>query len=136
MSKAKGSRTERELLHMFWEAGHFCLRVAGSGSMPFPCPDLLVGKGGRSFAIECKSCKSDKRYITEQQINELKEFAQGFGAEPWIAMRFDRTGWKFLKPEELGRNGGKNFFVSKDLCKEKGITFQELIDSEDASASA
>jgi Holliday junction resolvase len=42
-------------------------------------------------------------------------------------MRFDRAGWKFLKPEELGRNSGKNFFVSKDLCEEKGITFEQLI---------
>src|SRR3989344_7371663 len=133
MSKAKGSRTERELLHMFWEAGHFCLRVAGSGSMPFPCPDLLVGKAGKSFAIECKSGGQDRRYITEQQVNELKEFAKGFGAEAWIGMRFDREGWSFLKPEDLGRNGGKNFFVSKDLCKEKGITFAELIQERKSS---
>lgn len=114
---------------MFWEAGHFCLRVAGSGSMPFPCPDLLAGKGGRSFAIECKSCKSDRRYITEEQVNELKEFAKGFGAEPLIGMRFNREGWKFLKPEHLGRNGGKHFFISKDLCQEKGITFETLVNS-------
>lgn len=127
MSKAKGSRTERELLHMFWEAGHFCLRVAGSGSMPFPCPDLLAGKEGRSFAIECKSSKQDRRYITEEQVNELKEFAKGFGAEPWIAMRFDREGWKFLHPDHLGRNSGNNFFASKDLCQEKGITFEQLL---------
>ncbi len=133
MSKAKGSRTERELLHMFWEAEHFCLRVAGSGSMPFPCPDLLAGKEGRSFAIECKSGKGDRRYITEQQVHELQEFAQGFGAEAWVAMRFDRTGWMFLKPGDLGRNAGKHFFISKDLCQDKGITFEQLLASRRSS---
>ena len=121
---------------MFWEAGHFCLRVAGSGSMPFPCPDLLVGKEGKSFAIECKSSKQDRRYITEQQVNELKQFANGFGAEAWIGMRFNREGWRFLKPEHLGRNGGKHFFVSKDLCQEKGITFETLINSKRSSMRA
>lgn len=95
--------------------------------MPFPCPDLLAGKGGKSFAIECKSCKGDRRYITEQQVEELKEFAKGFGAEPLIGMRFNRTGWQFLKPEHLGRNGGKHFFISKDLCQERGISFETLV---------
>ncbi len=126
MSKAKGSRLERELLHMFWKNKWFCLRVAGSGSMPFPCPDLLAGKKQRSLAIECKSGKTT-RYIAEQQINELKEFAKGFGAEPWIGIRFDGMEWRFLKPKQLGRNSGKNLFVSKGLALRRGLSFFELI---------
>jgi|SRR3989344_1762137 len=127
MGKAKGSRTERELLHMFWENRWFCLRVAGSGSMPFPCPDLLAGKKERSLAIECKSGKTT-RYITEQQINELVEFAKGFGAEPWVGIRFNGMDWYFLKPHQLGRNGGKHFFISKELASKKGQTFPQLLD--------
>lgn len=127
MSKKKGSRVERELLNLFWENKFLCIRVAGSGSMPFPCPDLLVGKKNKSFAIECKSSRLDKRYITERQITELKDFAKGFGAEPWIGMRFNNMEWYFLKPQQLGRNGGKNFFVTKDLALEKGISFKNFI---------
>lgn len=126
MSKAKGARTERELLHRFWENKWFCLRVAGSGSMPFPCPDLLAGKKGKSLAIECKSGKAT-RYITEQQINELIEFAKGFGAQPWIGIRFDGMEWYFLKPGQLGKNNGKHFFVSKELALRSGLKFSELM---------
>ena len=34
--KSKGSNAERQLLHMFWDAGWACLRSAGSGSMNHP----------------------------------------------------------------------------------------------------
>ena len=72
MSKKKGSRTERELLKLFWESGWYCIRMAGSGSMPLPCPDLLSGKKGRSLAIECKSGKGkNRRYIPKEQIDDL-----------------------------------------------------------------
>lgn len=102
------------------------IRVAGSGVMPFPCPDLLVGKKGRSLAIECKSGKTT-RYIEEKQLKELIEFAKGYGADPWIGIRFNNMEWRFLKPRDLGRNKGKNFFISKELSIKKGITFDKLM---------
>ena len=125
MSKAKGSRTERELLHLFWENKWLATRMAGSGVMPFPCPDLLVGKKGRVLAIECKSGKNT-RYMTKQQFNELIDFAKGFGAEPWIAIRFNNMNWYFLKPKYL-ESSGKNYSISKELTLSKGIIFNEII---------
>jgi len=127
MSKAKGSRTERELIRKFYDTGSFiALRTAGSGSTPLPAPDLLVGCNNKVFAIECKSGK-DKRYIKKDQIDELKEFASKFGAEPWIGVRFDRLGWYFLKIEDLHVSKGGNHLVSKEIALEKGITFENLI---------
>jgi len=126
MSKAKGSRLERELLHLFWDDSWFCTRMAGSGSMPLPCPDLLAGKKGRVLAIECKGGKGDKRrYITTEQIEELKQFSKGFGAEAWVAVRFDNVPWSFFKIEHLGK--GNHYHVDKKLVAEKGISFSELI---------
>ena len=125
--KSKGSRTERELLHMFWETGHFCLRVAGSGSMPFPCPDLLAGKKGRVFAIECKSGKGDKRrYIDIKQVEELKEFSKGFGADAWVGARFNGMDWYFLRIQDLGRSKSA-YYIDKELALSKGISFSQLI---------
>ena len=69
MSKAKGSRAERELLGMFWENNFAGYRAAGSGSTPLPSPDLLVGNGKRYLAIECKSLKSKAKYLEEEQIS-------------------------------------------------------------------
>ncbi len=111
---------------MFWKNKWFCTRMAGSGSMPFPCPDLLSGKNGRVLAIECKSGKKT-RYIEKRQIQELLEFSRGFGAEPWIGVRFNNLGWRFLKPKDLTKSG-KSFSVSKDRAIKKGLTFKELIE--------
>ncbi len=133
-NKGKGSRTERELLHLFWESKWWCLRVAGSGSMPFPCPDLLAGKRGRSLAVECKSSKGTQRkYITKQQIQELQLFAEGFGAKPWVGIRFNGMSWLFLKPKDLGTGEGKHYFIDKALARAKGISFKELIAEEFSS---
>ena len=101
MSKAKGARAERELQHMFHKNNFGVVRVAGSGSATIPAPDLLVGNGSRVLAIECKSLKKDKKYITKEQVKELKEFAKRFGAEAWLGIRFDNKGWYFLKHEDF-----------------------------------
>jgi len=126
-NKNKGTRLERELFHMFWDTNLFvALRAAGSGSATVPAPDLLVGSKKRTLAIECKSGK-DKRYLTQKEVKELKLFSDKFGAEAWIGIRFNNVDWLFLKPEELGISKGKNYFVSMDLAKEKGISFKKLI---------
>ena len=126
-NKGKGSRLERELLHQFWEHKWFCTRMAGSGSMPLPCTDLLAGKKGRVLAIECKGGKGDKRrYIDIGQIEELKQFAHGFGAEAWVGARFNGMEWFFLKITDLGRSESA-FYIDKDLAQSKGILFSQLI---------
>lgn len=127
MSKAKGGRTERELIKMFFDTGVYAaLRVAGSGSTPLPAPDLLVGGKGRVLAIECKSGKK-RRYIQPEQIRELKEFAAKFGAEAWVAARFDREGWYFLNIADLHVSKGGNYAVDVEIAKEKGVSFEQLV---------
>jgi len=126
MSKAKGSRLERELVTLFFETNNFMpIRVAGSGSTPLPAPDLLVGGKGRVLAIECKAGK-DSRYIKKDQIQELTEFSARFGAEPWIGVRFDRLDWQFLKVGHLRISKGGNYFINKEIAAKSGISFQEL----------
>ena len=127
MSKNKGSRAERELIHKFFDTNEFiALRAAGSGSTPLPSPDILAGGMGRILAIECKSGK-DKRYIKKNQIDELKIFSERFGAEPWIGLRFDNEDWWFLSLENLVKSRGENFMVSLDIARKKGLRFEELI---------
>ena len=126
-NKGKGGRTERELIHMFFDTGLFMpLRVAGSGSTTLPAPDLLVGGKGRVLAIECKSGKK-RRYIDPGQVKELLEFAGKFGAEAWIGARFDREGWYFLDVKNLHISKGGNYAVDLKLAMEKGISFEKLV---------
>jgi Holliday junction resolvase len=126
-SKSKGTRLERELFHKFWETGKFMpLRIAGSGSTTLPSVDLLIGGQGRYLAIECKAIKQGKKYISEERIKELKDFSKKFGAEHWLAIRFNNQPWYFIKIEDLEQTG-TNYVVSLELVKKKGLLFDELI---------
>lgn len=126
--KSKGSRTERELLHMFFDNGWSCIRTAGSGSTTELSTDLIAGRKGRVLAIECKSSRRDiKRYLQREQINGLKKFSKTFGAEAWIGMRYDNEDWWFLNPNDLGKTKNNVLCVNLKLAKQKGVKFEELI---------
>ena len=111
-AKQKGSAAERELLQMFWGSKWVALRVAGSGSSPFPCMDLLAGNGSKSLAVECKSTKYNKQYFKPEQIKQLKYFSNLFGAEPLIAVKFGIE-WKFFNVSDL-KPTKKGFVVDKN----------------------
>ena len=128
-NKHKGSRTERELIHMFYEQNYAPVRIAGSGSTPLPSPDMVVGGFGKIFAIECKSGKTT-RYIKKEQMDELLLFSSRFGAEALIGVRFDREGWFFLKPEQIDITKGGSYSVSLEDAKQKGLSFGKLIGKE------
>lgn len=128
MSKIKGTRAERELFHMFWDNGWGCVRAAGSGSTPLPAPDLLAGNGHRKLAVECKATAEARQYLTQKEVKELVEFSKIFGAEPWVAVRFDRQEWIFVNPEDLDM-ADTNYVISGDLAKRKGLSFKDLTGS-------
>jgi len=126
-TKKKGTKAERELFHLFWDNGWGCARVAGSGSSKRPSTDLVAGNGSRVLALECKAIKTDKKYFDEDSIQQMLTFSSTFGAEPWIAVRFDNIGWFFVPVENLKESKGKSSFVSLDFARKKGKTFEELI---------
>ena len=126
-AKHKGTNAERELIHLLWSRGWGCLRAAGSGSIRYPCPDIIAGNASRRLAIECKSTADIKQYLSRKEINELIEFSKIFGAEPWIGVRFDRMEWFFLNPEDLDETEGANYVISIALAKKKGLSFENLI---------
>jgi len=139
-TKAKGTKAERELVHKFWGTNQWVvMRAPGSGSIKYPCPDILAGKHDRKLAIECKSTKNGRQYLTGKEIAELKEFATIFGAEPWIGVRFDATiekqkannnnnGWYFLTMDDIEATEGNNFVVSLQNAQRKGLLFEELVE--------
>jgi len=124
--KAKGTRGERELVKFFNGAGWACLRAPGSGSSPYPSPDILAGNAIRRVAIECKVTKEPKKYLLNEEIEQLKEFSGKFGAESWVGIKFGREPWCFLLPEDLEDTGNCRL-VSLELAKRKGISAEELI---------
>ena len=125
-AKSKGINAERELIHLFWNSGWAAIRVAGSGNSQFPSPDLVAGNIARKLAIECKALKGEKKYLSEEDISQIKEFSSKFGSETWFAVRFNKQKWFFLRTEDLEKTR-TGYAVSLELAKQKGLIFEELI---------
>lgn len=124
--KSKGISAERELIHLFWKNGWSACRVAGSGCTKYPSPDIIAGNNVRKVAMECKATRDVRQYFTRKEIDELQQFAQIFGAEPWVGVRFDRLDWYFLTTEDLGGQG-EGYSVNIAEAKRKGFLFDELV---------
>ena len=127
--KKKGINAERDLLHKFWDTGSWCaVRVAGSGSMRYPGPDLLVGSKdtNRRLAIECKTTKEEKIYLNNYDIEKLKEFSDIFDARAWFAVKFQKKDWRFLSLEDLKRTQS-GYVIDSKIVDLYSISFEELI---------
>ena len=124
--KSKGINAERDLIHKFWSNDWAAVRIAGSGSMKYPSADIIATNKVRKLAIECKTSAGENRYLKNEEIDQLKEFSHLFGAEPWIAVKFDRHDWLFLSLDDL-KDTGNNFLVSLDIAEKKGFLFDEFI---------
>ena len=111
-NKAKGSKAERELVSMLWGSNMSAVRVAGSGTSRFPCPDIIASNGNKVLAIECKSTKNDKKYFNPEQIRQLKDFSEMFGAQPLLAIKFS-SNWLFFNIDDL-RETKKGLVINKE----------------------
>lgn len=125
-TKKKGISAERDLVHKFWSAGWACVRVAGSGNSSFPSPDLLAGNHFLQVALECKTMNSKYKYFEDNEILQLLEFSKKFGAEPWLALKFTRKSWIFVKVEHLNRTNTK-WTINQEIAHEKGLSFDQFI---------
>ena len=94
--------------------------------MHYPSPDILAGNNIRKLAIECKAVNNIKKYLTKKEVDELVFFANRFGAESWVAVRFDRMEWYFLMIEDLEQTNN-SYVVDMKRAKDKGLSFEQLI---------
>jgi len=124
----KGDRRERELVNQLDEAGFAVMRAPASGSATDrDLPDVLAGDNGRFYAIEAKSSAGDPIYLTGEEVEALIYFAQNFGANARIAVRFDREDWYFFHPGDLYTTDGGNYRVKKETALADGTDFKELV---------
>ena len=130
-NKAKGSKAERELVKIFTENSWRAVRVAGSGvGEDSPC-DIIAAKIDRhGYTIEAKSSKKSTIYISREQISDFVTFSHTLGLTPIIAVRFNREGWLFIKPEQLA-DTGKYWAISLKNAKEHGKKFSQFFEHSD-----
>jgi Holliday junction resolvase len=127
MSYSKGAKGERELLDIFGEKGFVGLRAPSSGSTTQKeLPDVLVGDGTCVLAIEVKRAGGDYQYIDEYEVDDLYYFAEAFGAEPYIGVRFDYGDWRFFTKDELHQTVGGKYRIKKENV-DKGQRITEII---------
>ncbi len=119
--KKRGCDLERELVKLFWDIGWAAIRVAGSGSSHFPSPDLLVSNGSRVIALECKSTCQQSKHVRKQEIEQLVIFAQRFGAEPWVGLRFNHQKWSFFPIKQI-----KSLNIKKKDIQSSGVSLENI----------
>ena len=126
--KSVGIGAEREIIHMFWKEGWAAVRVAGSGSIKYPSPDVLASNNLRKLAIECKSTRGVRQHFSRREIEELKQFSRVFGAEAWVAVKFKsgQKGWWFLSVEDLNETE-KGYSVKPSMISTRGMSFEEVL---------
>lgn len=124
----KGDRRERELVNQLDAAGFAVMRAPASGSATDrDLPDVLAGDDGRFYAIEAKSSSGQPIYLSGEEVEALIFFAQNFGANARIAVRFDREDWYFFHPGDLYVTDGGNYRVKKETALAEGTDFDELV---------
>lgn len=124
--KAKGIAGERELIHFFWREGWAAFRCAASGAIRYPVPDIIAGNNIRKIAIEVKTVSGKYKYFPAKEILDLQTFADKFGSEAWLAIKFKNRGWFFVSPEDLEKTPSQ-FGVSFAICERRGLSLQEVI---------
>lgn len=125
--KSKGINAERELIHLFWQTGDWAAcRVAGSGSVRYPSADIIASNARRRLVIEVKVTKDQSKYFPQVEVDQFREFARIFGAEPWLAVKFKGFDWFFFTLDDLQMTKS-NFVITSELAQLKGLSFDELL---------
>jgi len=124
--KAKGINAERELVKMFWDAGWAALRTPASGAARFPSPDVIASNKARTLVVECKTAKEQRKYLQNTDLDGLLGFANVFGAEPWLGIRFNNQEWFFMGLDDL-RKTRKGFSITLESARKKWLLFEELV---------
>ncbi|MEM3546850.1 MAG: Holliday junction resolvase Hjc [Candidatus Bathyarchaeia archaeon] len=117
MPNRRGFKEERELVNRLEKLGFAVLRAPASGSgTKSDRPDILAGRRGLCIALEVKTTNRKVLYVSLESLDQLVRFSDKFGANPYLAVKFKRSGysWLLLKPEDL-----------KKSCKYYKITLEE-----------
>ncbi|MEM4348782.1 MAG: Holliday junction resolvase Hjc [Candidatus Anstonellaceae archaeon] len=121
----KGARAERELVHFFSENGFEVIRAAGSGVNSLS-PDLLVFRGPKQYAIECKAWDKPYLSVEKEKVEQMKRWEEKTGITYLIGWRQNREGW-VLFPFHLLEEKGKTFTISISKARLIGQQPHDLI---------
>lgn len=128
----RGIQDERDLVRLLWRSGFAVIRSPASGaSTQMPRPDIIAGHSGRGvqFAIEVKTTHNEILYIARESVSQLIDFAERFGCQPIVAIKFKgrRVSWLFVESQQLAITPALNFKITLTEALQKGMDFKSLI---------
>lgn len=109
----KGAAAERELLNTLYERGYSVIRAAGSGVNALG-PDIVVLKGEKAIAFECKSGYEGGLSIMEEQYQKIVEWQERSIFPIYVAWRINREGWFFIHPNELRKTENRRVITQRE----------------------
>ena len=90
---------EREFVNKMNAEGHFCMRIAGSGSGPEAVCDCILFKEGKTYLVEVKATK-EKKYCTrsdiKKQLIRMNIVANKLKIETILAIKHKYGEWEIL----------------------------------------
>lgn len=127
--KRKGTNFERELLDELWNRGFAAIRVAGSGAMSYPSPDIVASNGKKILAFEVKMRRNLPLYLKKDDLEELLVFSKIFGAEAYFAVKIAYKSWRFFRADKLEslKIDDENFEKGLELGEVLGIYEQRRL---------
>ena len=97
MAICHNKQYENEFVKLMLSKGHYCLRVAGSGSGSEAVCDCILFKEGKVVLVEVKATKFNqfklKKHIREQ-LERMKEVAKKNNVECLLAVKYKRRSWE------------------------------------------
>ncbi len=112
----KGAAAERELLNTLYEKGYSVIRAAGSGVNALG-PDIVVLKGQKAIAFECKSGYEGGLSIMEEQYQKIVEWQTRSVFPIYVAWRINREGWFFILPDEMRKTENRRVLTQREARK-------------------
>ena len=109
----KGAAAERERLNDLYGKGYSVIRAAGSGVNALG-PDLVVLKGDKAIAFECKSGYESGLSIEEVQYQKMEEWQARSNFPIYVAWRINREGWFFILPGELRKTANHRVMTQRE----------------------
>lgn len=91
---------ENEFLNKMNSEGHYCVRVAGSGSGVSAVCDCVLFKDGRVYLVEVKATREKKFYNRKhirEQLELMKDKARQLNVSALLAIKYKYKGWEMIE---------------------------------------
>ncbi len=133
----KGFRAERALANKLWALGFAVVRggASGGGVRKRFVPDIVAMRNGKILIVEVKyRSKEEAIPIELERAKRLLDFAQRAGGEAFIAVKYGRREWRFIKLSEALQAANncdcsRYIYIKPELIKRRGLTLRQVVES-------